>query len=249
MINLYEVIAIENRVPLFFEDHINRLCISIKNYISIDRKILRDKAISIIKTVLKENPQGNIKLTYNIEKQSLEAKVVPSKKPALDSYRYGERVDIFIGERDNPLIKRENSNFRALTESFCYKNNLYDVLLCNSKKHITEGSRSNFLLIDKEHRVITSPLEEALKGVTREKIFHICKLNKIPIVEMDITIDVLKQCQSLIITGTSPEILPIIKCGSIEFNIKNRVIDLLTAEFSRLKKEDRDAAWEIFYQC
>lgn len=245
MINIYEVIAIEEKLPLFLVEHINRFYISISNYKKIDKKHLEEEVIKLIIPELRKGTKDNIKLTYNTGSESITITRTVPKKPPKELYQNGAEVAIFHGERTSPLIKKEHSLLRDKTERFCKEKNLYDVLLMDHNNHITEGSRSNFLLLDKDNNIITSPTGVALKGITRDKIFKICKAQNISVLEKDITEGILKESESLLITGTSPEILPIIKCGSITFEISNSTITLLKKEFNKLKKEDKIKVREL----
>lgn len=246
MINIYEVISKENDYPLFFKEHIERFHLSIKKYYSITWDNLWYITINLTSQELKKCKKGNLKLIFDLEKRDISIKTIKSRKPNQKLYTTGAKIGIFDAERGDPLIKQENKILSRSTDSYCKKHNLYDVLLSNKDKHITEGSRSNFLIINKKGQIVTSRIGDALNGITRDKIFYICRKHNIEIIEEDITYNTLKKSTSLIITGTSPEILPIIECGDICFDIDNSVIKLLKNEFEKLKSEDLKIAKELF---
>lgn len=246
MVKIYEVIAIENSMPLFFLKHIERLKSSITQFKQYSSKELIDVVVTLIKPIIKKSDGQNIKITYCSEKDSFTAEEKKPRKPSIDEYKYGAKTEIFRGERVNPLIKQENISFREITEKICIKHNCYDLLLMNNRGYITEGSRSNFLLIDRKNNIVTSPIGDALNGITRSVIFDICKSEGFPILERDITEESLKSSQSLIITGTSPEILPIISCGSNNFSVDNKIIETLKNKFEKRKELDKKVAKELF---
>lgn len=245
MIKIYEVIAIECGLPLFFERHIKRFELSLKEYTDISYTKLLSLSIELVQPVLYDCKGYNLKLIYCVEKKQYSVEKVISRKPSKELYLSGAQIGIFPGERDHPLIKRENLPFKKRTEEYCIKNNLYDVLLI-SHGLIPEGSRSNFLLITDKDQVITSPIGDALNGITRDVIFEICREKNIPVLEKKITLDVIKNSVSLIITGTSPELLPIIKCDDIIFKINTSIINQLQTEFKCMKKRDIERARELF---
>ncbi|MGL1890788.1 MAG: aminotransferase class IV [Spirochaetaceae bacterium] len=237
MIKIYEVMSIENGLPLFFIEHIERLKLSISsiNDYSIDELI--KIAVKNIKPFLTTEPGYNVKLTYS--EGIFSANRLFAIKPDKERYIFGDKVGIYDAERHNPLIKQENLTFRQQTEIYSTRHDLYDVLLKNKLGHITEGSKSNFLLIDKKNRVITSTIGESLNGITRDKIFNICKKLNITIIEQNITKKTLSEVKCLFITGTSPEILPIKSCDNINFTIKNKTLDILRSEYLKLKDSNK----------
>lgn len=246
MIKIYEVLAIENDLPLFLKKHIKRFELSIGEFKKISFQELLNISIKLLKPIIKDCTGFNIKLIYCVDNDSFSVEKIKSRKPPESLYIAGGSVDFFHGERDHPLIKRENLPFKMITEDFCRKNDLYDVLLVNNDGEIPEGSRSNFLLISEVNEIITSPKGDALNGITRETIFEICKKENIPVIEEKITLDNIKKASSLIITGTSPELLPIINCGDITFNIDSPIIKKLKKEFRAMKKKDLKTVKELF---
>ncbi len=246
MIKIYEVMAVENGLPLFFEQHLVRFHISINQYRSFSLKKLVSIAVQLFKPELSNINKFNLKLIYCDLTKKFSIERVESRKPNNQMYKYGGQTDIFPAERIFPLIKQENLKLKKHTEEYCKKNNLYDVLIENNLNQITEGSRSNFLLLDEMNNIITSPIGTALNGITREVIFNICRENSIPILEKNITINVLKKCKSMIITGTSPEILPISYCGEIRFSLNTPIITLIQKSFAKKKLEDYSITKEYF---
>lgn len=246
MIKIYEVLAVERGLPLFLKKHIKRLTLSIGEYKKIDFEKVMSESIKLIKPMLKNCIGFNIKLIYCVENEIFSAEKIKSRRPSEKLYITGASIDLFPGERDHPLIKRENLPFKKITEDFCKKNGLYDVLLINKNGEIPEGSRSNFLLISKKNEIITSPIGDALNGITRDTIFEICKNEKIPVIEKKIKLECIKDASGLIITGTSPELLPIINCGDITFKVDIPIIKNLQNGFRTMKRYDLKATKELF---
>lgn len=245
MIKIYEVMAIEENLPLFFLDHILRFKESISKY----KKYSKEKLIKIVVDLYKEEkyiPKGfNIKVTYNVDNDNFELKTIKSRKPGNKSYQNGVTCEIFKGERSDPSIKKENFQLQSKTDKYCITNGLYDVLLENHNNEITEGSRSNFLLV-KNNTIITSPIEDALKGITRKKIFEVCNDAGLKIVEKKIHISDIKKADSLLLTGTSAEILPVKNCTGTNFLIDSKIINLLKEGFQLKKKIDYNLTREYF---
>lgn len=234
MIKIYEVMAIHKGIPLFLLEHIDRFHNSIKQYKDIDKQNLLNIFLQLIKDEDLIETGFNIKIAYS---EDFSITKIKSRKPSNDSYIQGVKCELFNGERDTPLVKKENTKLQSITSDICSKNGLYDVLLVNHLEEITEGSRSNFLIII-GNTLITSPKGDALEGVTRKKVFEICREQKLQIIERKIHIDDLEKADSLIITGTSPEILPVKSCGRYNFKVRSPILDLLIKEFKIKKDKD-----------
>lgn len=246
MIKIYEVMAVENSLPLFFFEHIKRFKISISRYRDNSVEELVEIATSLIKPILHNSTGLNLKLTYCKELDKFSVEKRKPRRPTVENYTSGAKTGLYQGERENPLIKQENTSFRKKTEEICMEKGFYDLLLINKQGNITEGTRTNFLLINGKGDIITSPIGDALNGITRSIIFDICKSRNIKIIEKDITENILKNATSLIITGTSPGILPIISCDSIKFSVENSVIKTLQYEFRKRVEKDRYITEELF---
>lgn len=246
MIKIYEVMAVEHNLPLFFLDHVKRFQSSISRYKDFSEPDLIQKIKDLITPIIKGTDQFNLKITYTVETDEFSILKSVPRKPSIELYDIGATVGLFDGERINPLVKRENNPLREVSDKICSEKGYYDLLLRNRDGNITEGSRSNFLLIDKDDNIITSPIGDALNGVTRSVIFKICKENGINIIEKNITTYVLESAVSLIITGTSPEILPILSCENKIFNVKHRIISILKTEFNLKKSIDNKKTRDIW---
>lgn len=246
MIKIYEVMAIENNTPLFFLDHILRLKQSISQYTEYSKEELIKIIIELYKKEKKIPPGFNIKVTYTVEENIFELTCIKSRKPDERSYLKGVDCEIYKGERRDPLIKKENLPLQSKTDNYCKLHGLYDVLLENHNNEITEGSRSNFLLIRNE-TIITSPIGDALGGITRKKIFEVCNEIGLKILESKIYITDIKEADSLLLTGTSPEILPVRNCDDTSFIVNSKIINLLKEKFQLKKEMDYNLIRGYFY--
>ncbi len=246
MNKIYEVMAIENAYPLFFLEHIKRLHGSINSFKHYDMEELVQVAVKLIRPQLQKKLKDNIKLSYDCKSDKFSLEIRKSTKPDITLYETGATVGILKAERDNPLVKMENLTQRNKSEKICLDSGYYDLLLENRHGEITEGSKSNFLCIDKIGNILTSPIGDALNGITRETIFDICSKRNIRVIQQKINIKTLNKIDSLIITGTSPGILPIKNCGDINFAVKNGIIDILQKEYSNRKLKDLYITEEFF---
>ncbi len=235
-ISIYEVIRIEQGIPLFLEDHLNRLFYSadISN-LSINESYC-DIETLISELIQKNNTnEGKIKLIIRFDKengsneQDFLIYFTPHYFPSVEEYEYGVKIGLCRTIRSNPNAKILNTEARRKANNTIVEENLFEVLLINHEGFITEGSRSNIFFI-KDNMVITPPEKDVLNGITRKNILKICRLNKIEIIEKKVHYSKLKSMDTMFLTGTSLKALPVRLFEEIEFStnhkILNRIIEL-----------------------
>ena len=207
---VYEVIRITKGVPLFFNQHINRLhqSLALSNLPVINDKNLRVS----IKELLKANhvSEKNLKVVVYFTNQQPEvyAFFIPSHYPPEQAYKDGVTVKLLTIERLRPNVKLENPTLRKTADGIIGGSNVYETLLVNDKGYITEGSRSNFFAII-DDKIITPPAGDVLEGITRKMVISLAKNNQLPIEERPIHTTEISLMSGAFITGTSPKVLPI----------------------------------------
>jgi branched-chain amino acid aminotransferase len=108
-----------------------------------------------------------------------------------------------------------------------------DSLMLDSEGNITEGSTSNvfFVFGDELH----TPIPDCfLNGITRQTIISIASKKGIKCVERHITLDDINASDAAFLTGTAIEIMPIQKIEDRSFDIHNKMISILSEEYSKL---------------
>ena len=220
--SVYEVIRVTRSVLLFFEDHFDRLKESAQ-LAGIrplpDSPGLKQKLHELIQKNGGED--GNIRLDLfpGDPELSYSARYIPHRYPSEEEYIKGVKAILIHAERPNPGVKAALPEFRRMINESLRENQAYEALLVDSKNNITEGSRSNFFVI-RDNEVFTPPAGTVLEGITRKKIFDICRAGNIPLIERKIKISDLQGMDGVFITGTSPKILPVANIGTIEFKTR-----------------------------
>jgi branched-chain amino acid aminotransferase len=221
-VQVYEVIRIIDGIPLFLEDHLERLKYSadlagIKDLPC--RDTLEQKLFELITD--KKRQFGNIKLTIKISGHlnppQCELDFIPHFYPTDDKYSTGVKIGLMEAERPNPQAKLQHQAIRNKANLLMSKENVFEVLLVDHQGNITEGSRSNVFFI-KNDQLFTAPDETVLNGITRGKILTLCGTNNISITQKDIPAINLKQFQGAFLTGSSPKVLPVSAIGEIRFD-------------------------------
>lgn len=138
----YEVIRVVEQTPLFWEDHLERLRVSIAGQFAIPGNLYQD-SLALIKT--NQIEQSNLRLVLTEQYTILHQ--IPSYYPSSEQMRQGVPTGILNWERENPNVKVINSDYKvAVAARFTAGGPygpLFELLLADHNGELTEGSRSN----------------------------------------------------------------------------------------------------------
>jgi branched-chain amino acid aminotransferase len=142
--SVYEVIRIMNGVPVFLEEHYERLLNSTK-ILNFSLKLsLDDMKVKIERMVKLNNIKDyNIKIVFNnLSKPEHDEYYyfIKTSYPSSDQYRIGVETFLYNAERQNPNAKVIYKNMRDQINKLLSEKNCFEALLVNSKNEITEGS-------------------------------------------------------------------------------------------------------------
>lgn len=210
--SIYEVIRIIDGIPLFLEEHLERLNRSIM-LLDFGHKIDLQHIGEQVHHLIEVNQcyNYNMKLIVNgLEESSPDLYLffIESNYPSEEQYINGVKTILYHAERENPNAKVILKDFRQQVDEAIKESKAFEAILVDQHQHITEGSRSNIFVV-KDDTVYTAPANKVLMGVTRNRIIDLCKSLEIPIEESPISVDFLKSADALFMTGTSPKVLPI----------------------------------------
>jgi branched-chain amino acid aminotransferase len=237
---VYEVIRIIDGVPLFLEDHYDRM----KNSMSIlgkSLKISMGELDSLIRKLTAANGLSNCNVKslaiIHDEVQDLLLHISKSYYPQPEEYQKGVRTGLFRWVRKNPNVKLQNDEYREAVARIINEKQVFEVLLVNADGNITEGSRSNVFFI-KGDAIITSPAESVLKGITRKYVIDACNQLGFNVSERFIAFEELSGMDGLFISGTSIKVLPVSHVDGLEFkSSQNNVIAAVMDRYDGLIKE------------
>ncbi|MEI6143877.1 MAG: aminotransferase class IV [Mariniphaga sp.] len=237
-VHIYEVIRVIKGIPVFLEDHLDRLNRSahlagfenlpgtdeiskrIRNYIASENKDL-----------------GNIKLGFSFSDPAAEPgftlSFIPHYYPTPEEYNSGVKVGLIKADRPIPNAKIQHADIRERANQVMEINGQYEVLFVDSDGNITEGSRSNVFFI-KDGKLYSAPVEKILQGITRIKVLDICKKEGIEVNETVIPANSLEQFEAAFLTGTSPKVLPICSIEKINYETKLPLLIKLQDEYNQL---------------
>lgn len=244
--SIYEVIRIIDGVPLFLEEHYERLLNSTEILGSSLNKSLDDIRGRIMEMVKVNNTQDyNIKIVIN----DLETPIpneyyffIKSVYPGSEMYISGIETILYEAERSTPQAKVINQSLRDEVDSMLKRSGAYEALLVNSRQEVTEGSRSNAFFI-RDGIVYTAPEKDVLSGITRKRIITLCTANNIQVEEAPILTKNLEHFEALFISGTSPKVLPVSKIDGIDYDVSNvtlrRVMNIYDSEIMEYLKNHK----------
>jgi len=220
-VQLYEVIRIIEGIPVFLEDHLNRLYNS-AHLTNLGKLPGPDLLEEMIKNFITSQNKdiGNLKLSFSFSAQSTQPSCelifIPHYYPTQVEYSRGVKVGLMQAERPVPQAKVQNSGIRDRANKAISDNCLFEVLLIDTEGNITEGSRSNVFFIKKQ-TLYSAPTDRILLGITWIKTMELCKKAGINVIEAPIPVNTLEQFDAAFLTGTSPKLLPICSVGDIVY--------------------------------
>jgi branched-chain amino acid aminotransferase len=165
---VYEVIRIVRGVPLFWEDHVNRLVCSVGGAISIPDS-LYDESLSLIQA--NGLGEANLRLVLSTERRVLH--LTPSYYPDDAQISRGVDTGLLAWERRDPNIKVIHADYKAAVAArFAQPGPFgpcFELLLADRAGYLTEGSRANLFFI-RGRDVISAPDQRILIGITRRHV-------------------------------------------------------------------------------
>lgn len=239
---IYEVIRVIDGIPLFLEEHLERM---VKSARIIDCKIERQTneiEEDIKELVLQDKVKNlNIKLLCaEIEElgQVFVVYFINSFYPPEEYYKNGIHTILFHHRRQNPNAKLQMVSFKEEIARELDENKAFEALLVNEEGYIPEGSRSNMFFVKKD-KIYTAPKGDVLLGITRKYILEVCEELNIKVIEENIHIDDLNKLDGGFISGTSINVLPIATIDDIKLNsVENEIIKAINNGY--VKKMEKD---------
>ena len=235
---IYEVIRIENSIPLFMEDHFDRIERSIQ-LVKGALPLKRDEMELSIHKLIASNrlEKGALKILYYYTPDPLLiVHLMKEYKPSSEEYLRGIDTLFFHTSRTNPNAKVWNPEFRNKTAEKIERGSVFEVVLVNSEGFITEGSRSNIFFI-KGHEVYTTPESYVLAGITRKKVISVCESLTIKVRFELIYYKDVSKFDSVFFTGTTRKMVPARQIDNIPFQVDNPIFNRIRENFEKLEKK------------
>jgi len=245
----YEVIRVIKGVPLFYQDHYNRLESTfnvIGKPLPVNSSILKGYFKKLLE--LNKSDYCNIKVVV-FEKdgrQSVLSYLSKSYYPSGAEADAGVRTGLLRLERSNPNAKLLNQVYKDAVSAKIKEGSYFEVILVDNHGRVTEGSKSNAFFVKKD-RIFTAPGDYVLKGITRKYVFEACRNAGCDVVEEFIEADGLSGIDGAFLSGTSIKVLPIAAIDAIAMHSSvNSVVAAVRKEYDLLLEkyiEDNVKIW------
>ena len=235
-ITLYEVIRVINGIPLFIEEHLERFgntCRLTNVEIKYSKELLKEQLMKLIN--INSVQDGNVKVIFNKNLEDrLSMYFIEHSYPSEAMYKNGVDTILYFGERTNPNAKVINNDFRNNVNLKIKEADVYEAILVDDNKNITEGSRSNIFMI-KGDKIYTAPIKTVLPGITRDRIMKLLNKIKLNTIEQEINYKDIFEMDAVFITGTSPKVLPICKIDGVNIpSTSNEILKTIINSYNLL---------------
>jgi D-alanine transaminase len=99
----------------------------------------------------------------------------------------------------------------ALAKEAARRDGAKEAWFVDAEGHITEGASSNAWIVDRDGRLITRQIDDAiLRGVTRTTLIDLLKRENIELVERPFTVEEAKGAREAFITSATNTVMPVV---------------------------------------
>lgn len=218
---LFESMRMVNHKLQFADLHADRLtagmkALKIDGHVLMDDYFLRQKTADLVK---KNKWNGNARFRLSVYRQGagvytpesnksgyvLEG--IPLKATEYELNAKGLIIDVYdeMTKSINKLsnFKTSNALLYVMAGLFKTQNRLDEAIILNQNGFLCESISSNiFVVYDKQ--IYTPALTEGcVGGVMRSTVMQICKMNDIPLIEAQISPEILKEAEEVFITNAT----------------------------------------------
>ncbi|WP_235295822.1 aminotransferase class IV [Portibacter marinus] len=209
-----------DRVPLYIDDYIQRFKNSVRK-MGLQFHLTKEEVKAIVRELIKRNniDKGGIKFIYTggYAPNGYDA-TIPNflimhlAYPVIPGVYYKEGIKLLLEEyiRDFPTAKTTDYFFILSLKEKVKRHDAFDVLY-HKEGIISESSRSNFFIIDKDGKLCTTN-QGILKGITRMKLIESCG-EELEVVERTITTEEIPTIKEAFLTSSVKRVIPIRQIG------------------------------------
>lgn len=238
-ISLYEVLRVIQGIPLFFEQHLERLKHTAqltRLTLPLDDDAIRKRLHDLISS--NQADTGNVKIVVNYPPSGAAADFyayfIEHSYPSKSDYQNGVKTVLVQVERPNPNAKVDRAEYRRVVDDAIRESGSYEALLTDRQGNVSEGGRSNLFML-KGDIVYTAPADKVLKGITRQMVFAACRNRGYRVAEKEISLKEMLNMDAIFISGTSPKVLPVSQVDNQRINSgSNKIIRDIMAGYDAI---------------
>ncbi len=238
---VYENLKVRHGIVYFVTQHIGRLLASAQiiglTHEFTQEKIAADISGLLEKLDLKEPDNScNVKmLLIGGREPQLFIQALAPHFPDRKLYSEGAKTITVHYERQFPNAKTLNMLPSYLAYKKAKEQECYDALLVSQEGLILEGTRTNFFAM-KGAMLFTAPKEDVLEGVTRQTVIAAAKKAGFNLEEKKIPLSHVHEYDGAFLTSTSSKIVPIRQIDDKDFQIPEKLKELMQAYDTFLKE-------------
>ena len=215
-----------NGVPVFLEDHIDRIVGNAKS-MQMNLSFSKEDIQSLVYKTLEKNDFSKTECNVMIimagkapddisglvSSEAVDLFIVtsPIKKYPKESYQNGISLGLYEFERIDAEVKTPYTYYGGMKahRSLVHEGS-FDEVLYTSKEEILEGTTFSFFIV-KDDSVITTKLDGRILGsVTRKNLLRLMNLHKINHSESKIKIDDLQAASEAFIASANRDLIPVV---------------------------------------
>ncbi len=231
----YDVLRVVGGIPLFYKAHEDRVNNSLQRLGYEPRKDMGAVLQQLIERNELPRVDANVKILAG-GNHGLVMAFVPSRYPSPTQYEQGVRLCTYEMERSNPEDKVWHEDYKQSIAGLMHEKDVFEVLLVNAQKLVTEGSQSNVFFI--QDRDIITPATQVLPGITRHYAEMAMKEAGLTVSKRKIGVAELSDFDAAFLTGTSLHILPIQSIEGHLYDAQNEVLRQCMQSFSKRVEAD-----------
>jgi branched-chain amino acid aminotransferase len=239
-LKVYEVIRLINKVPLFAEDHFDRMCDSMEA-VGMNMGFKLEDMLAQINNMTKlcGLDNYNVRITEFGRNNGIHTLMHLSSSyyPSKEDFDSGVKTGLLEWDRNNPNLKIVNETYIETVNHAKKQKNVFELLLVNGEHNITEGSKSNMFYIE-DRKVFTAPGELVLKGITRKYVMEACRRAGLEVMEKSLEVGNLAKPEAIFLSGTSIKVLPVSSIDEIQYHSSsNTEVKAIAASYQKLLDE------------
>lgn len=239
---IYEVLRMEDGVPLFFAPHFHRLQFSAER---VGRPLpYGEKTVLHQLWALKEMngfTESNVKMLW-AEAAGQNHFVVyasPARAVTERERTVGCKTSLYPLERKNPTVKVQKDAYREKTAAIIRERGVFELLLTDETGCLREASRANLFLI-KNGTIYTAPAEAVLMGITRMQVLKAVRERGYSLKQELLPESDLAHIEAAFLTGTSIDVLPIRSIDDLTLSsAEHPMVQAMKEDYLALVQQDK----------
>src|SRR6056297_4230381 len=260
---LFEVIRIIEGVPLFLEDHHNRMKES-ADFFKIPFSYTAEGCYQQSIELIKKNQLYDGELYWELTRGDDEFRehgfrqehqgtftilTIPLRHIDPENWKKGVSLTVYPDLR-HQLCEHKTINLLAncMAKNFAYDQNGYDSMMFRidekKRKYITEGGSSTYFLV-KDGIIATPEIDNILPGITRKKVLALCKSSKIPVIQRRVFLNEIKYAEEVFLASTVSKVMPVNKVGEKDFKVDGQITRRLMSLFDDLVKKEIETKRDV----